>query len=487
MVGALLVRADRPGLRRRRDLLQQRRLPRHVRPRHDRRRRHARPPGPHRARARTASRRPSASSTVDARRRQPRHRRERARATATPHGVAVDVAGHRAGHRRRRLGRQLVLPRRATTARRSTLGERRAADRRRLARSGRRSSAQGVTGADGGEIDHIELFGPPTVPATDSRNFVLCPGKAYDRSPCGTGTSAKLACLSADGKLAAGRGLAAGEHHRQRLRGHGRASATGRSSRASPGSAYVNAEADLILDERDPFCYGIRGACAHSFDVAIAGGGIVGAACAMSLRGGGAVGRGGRARPDRRRRDGGRHGARRRHGRFASAARADRSTRATSGSSWSRSCPPKSSTCRAARIWVAADEEEIAECHRKKALAPQVRMEVIDGRQLAEAEPNLRPGLAGGLLVHDDSTVYPPCAAAYFLRKLRRDAVPAAPPSRSRAKGLKLADGDDGRGRDHGERDRRLGQRGPAAARAIWRSPTATPASSSTCSSNWGT
>src|SRR5262245_14235651 len=54
------------------------------------------------------------------------------------------------------------------------------------------------------EIDHVELFGPPTVPGANSRNFVQCPGKAYDRSPCGTGTSAKLACLAADGKLAEG-------------------------------------------------------------------------------------------------------------------------------------------------------------------------------------------------------------------------------------------------------------------------------------------
>jgi 4-hydroxyproline epimerase len=61
---------------------------------------------------------------------------------------------------------------------------------------------EGINGADGMEIDHIEVFGPPTDRATaDSRNFVLCPGKEYDRSPCGTGTSAKLACLYADGKL----------------------------------------------------------------------------------------------------------------------------------------------------------------------------------------------------------------------------------------------------------------------------------------------
>ena len=63
----------------------------------------------------------------------------------------------------------------------------------------------GITGDDGMEIDHIESFGPPTDPAiSDSRNFVLCPGKAYDRSPCGTGTSAKLACLHAAGKLQPG-------------------------------------------------------------------------------------------------------------------------------------------------------------------------------------------------------------------------------------------------------------------------------------------
>jgi D-hydroxyproline dehydrogenase subunit beta len=68
-------------------------------------------------------------------------------------------------------------------------------------------------------------------------------------------------------------------------------------------------------------------------------------------------------------------------------------------------------------IWVAADDDELAECHRKKALAPHVRMDVIDGRDLAKLEPNLRPGLTGGLLVHDDSTVYPPCAAAYFLQR----------------------------------------------------------------------
>ncbi|MBS1715379.1 MAG: proline racemase family protein [Armatimonadetes bacterium] len=61
---------------------------------------------------------------------------------------------------------------------------------------------QGVTGRDGAKIDHIELFGPPTPGRADSKSFVLCPGGQFDRSPCGTGTSAKLACLFEDGKLA---------------------------------------------------------------------------------------------------------------------------------------------------------------------------------------------------------------------------------------------------------------------------------------------
>jgi 4-hydroxyproline epimerase len=63
---------------------------------------------------------------------------------------------------------------------------------------------RGITGDNGAEIDHIALFGPPTRPDCHSRNFVLCPSGAYDRSPCGTGTSAKLACLHADGILKPG-------------------------------------------------------------------------------------------------------------------------------------------------------------------------------------------------------------------------------------------------------------------------------------------
>lgn len=117
---------------------------------------------------------------------------------------------------------------------------------------------QGITGRGGGEIDHIELFGPPTVPGAHSKNFVLCPGKAYDRSPCGTGTSAKLACLFADGKLREG------EVWRQESIIGSVFEGTvevvdGVIYPSITGTAFVNAEATLILDGRDPFSMGIRG------------------------------------------------------------------------------------------------------------------------------------------------------------------------------------------------------------------------------------
>jgi 4-hydroxyproline epimerase len=122
---------------------------------------------------------------------------------------------------------------------------------------------QGVTGANGGLIDHIELFGPPTAPGADSKNFVLCPGKAYDRSPCGTGTSAKVACLYADGKLQPGQIWRQESIVGSVFEGTV-AIVDGQIIPEITGSAYVNAEADLLLDERDPFCYGIRGACAQA-------------------------------------------------------------------------------------------------------------------------------------------------------------------------------------------------------------------------------
>jgi 4-hydroxyproline epimerase len=115
----------------------------------------------------------------------------------------------------------------------------------------------GITGRDGAEIDHIELFGPASGPHADSRNFVLCPGKAYDRSPCGTGTSAKLACLAADGKLQEG----AIWRQESIVGSIFEASFRRKNDDVVPsitGSAYVCAEAILLLDPDDPFRMGIR-------------------------------------------------------------------------------------------------------------------------------------------------------------------------------------------------------------------------------------
>jgi 4-hydroxyproline epimerase len=114
-----------------------------------------------------------------------------------------------------------------------------------------------IKGRDGHEIDHIEISGPARDPSADSRNFVLCPGRSYDRSPCGTGTSAKLACLFADGKLREG------DVWRQEstIGSIFEASVIVRDGVIYPrikGSAFVNADAWLVFDERDPFQWGIR-------------------------------------------------------------------------------------------------------------------------------------------------------------------------------------------------------------------------------------
>jgi len=115
-----------------------------------------------------------------------------------------------------------------------------------------------ITGANGQEIDHVELFGAASSDVADGKNFVLCPGKAYDRSPCGTGTSAKIACLIADGKLAEGQ-----TWRQESLIGTlFTASGTVVDGKVIPeirGTAYVNAEATLLLQDDDPLAMGIRG------------------------------------------------------------------------------------------------------------------------------------------------------------------------------------------------------------------------------------
>ena len=116
--------------------------------------------------------------------------------------------------------------------------------------------AANIRGADG-EIDHIELNGPPLQADADARNFVLCPGLAYDRSPCGTGTSAKVACLAADGKLAPGQvwrqaGILDSVFEAQYVPG-----ARGVLPRIT-GSAHVTAQGQLLIDDaNDPLAWGI--------------------------------------------------------------------------------------------------------------------------------------------------------------------------------------------------------------------------------------
>ncbi len=115
--------------------------------------------------------------------------------------------------------------------------------------------AAGITGANGEEIDHVELVSDSAT--ADARNYVLCPGLAYDRSPCGTGTSAKVACLAADGKLAPGavwrQESVIGSLFEARYELQ-----DGNVLPTITGSAHVTADATLIIDTADPFAYGIQ-------------------------------------------------------------------------------------------------------------------------------------------------------------------------------------------------------------------------------------
>jgi 4-hydroxyproline epimerase len=134
--------------------------------------------------------------------------------------------------------------------------------------------ASGVTGANGAEIDHIELFTAAHDPANNSRNFVLCPGKAYDRSPCGTGTSAKMACLAVDGHLQPDEiwrqeGILGTvfegsfqyvENGAAAIQSDETSQVQAGERRISPtitGSAYITGESTLIFDPADPFRLGV--------------------------------------------------------------------------------------------------------------------------------------------------------------------------------------------------------------------------------------
>jgi 4-hydroxyproline epimerase len=124
-----------------------------------------------------------------------------------------------------------------------------------LARAGHR-------GKDGGEIDHVEFFVRRPPGGADSRNFVLCPGGAYDRSPCGTGTSAKLACLAAEGALAPGAPWSQESVTGGRFLGRYEHAEGGAIRPRITGRAWITAEATLIRDPADPFPNGLPAAAA---------------------------------------------------------------------------------------------------------------------------------------------------------------------------------------------------------------------------------
>ncbi|UES49112.1 proline racemase family protein [Roseibium aggregatum] len=116
----------------------------------------------------------------------------------------------------------------------------------------------GVTGKDGAWIDHIELFGQAEDPSAQSRNFVLCPGGAYDRSPCGTGCSAKLACLAADGALAPGEDYLQESVIGSTYKISYQPGPGGGVIPTITGQAFVTSDANLIFNPADPYRAGIR-------------------------------------------------------------------------------------------------------------------------------------------------------------------------------------------------------------------------------------
>lgn len=121
---------------------------------------------------------------------------------------------------------------------------------------GQALQAQGHRGAGGAVIDHIELFADADPALADSRSFVLCPGRQYDRSPCGTGTSAKLACLAAAGKLAPGQVWRQASVIGSVFEGWYE---TGQDAIVPTirGQAFISAEATLLITPDDPFGWGL--------------------------------------------------------------------------------------------------------------------------------------------------------------------------------------------------------------------------------------
>jgi len=169
-------------------------------------------------------------------------------------GIAVDVAGHGTVTGDVAWGGNWFFITSDTPAPLTLANQRELTTYTEAIRAG--LECQGITGADGEEIDHIEINGPDRETGADGRNFVLCPGMAYDRSPCGTGTSAKVACLAADGKLAPGQVW----HQAGVLGSIFEATYQPGTRGVLPritGSAHITQEGTILIDEADPLAWGI--------------------------------------------------------------------------------------------------------------------------------------------------------------------------------------------------------------------------------------
>ena len=270
---------------------------------------------------------------------------------------------------------------------------------------------QGIRGEDGGAIDHIELFADD--PHADSRNFVLCPGKAYDRSPCGTGTSAKLACLAADGKLLPGQPWRQASVIGSQFEGRyewldgqpgGRIVPTIRGRARQRGSHPAAGGRRSVRLGHPPV----------NAEVIVVGAGIVGSACAHELarrgldvlvldsrRGGAtAVGMGHLVAMDDN---------------PAELALSDYSIQAWRA--WAADLPEDCAYRNCGTLWLAADASELAEAERKRQAlqAAGVACRMLGAARLYALEPALRPGLAGALEVSGDGILYAPNAARWLL------------------------------------------------------------------------
>lgn len=120
------------------------------------------------------------------------------------------------------------------------------------------TNAQNVGGEQGQLIDHVVFQDQSPKPGVHSRNFVLCPDDNYDRSPCGTGSSARLACLAAQNRLLPGEEITQesviGSPYRLSYQ-------PGKQGGIVPsiiGQAYIMAESRLLFDAEDPYRLGIQ-------------------------------------------------------------------------------------------------------------------------------------------------------------------------------------------------------------------------------------